>query len=29
LFTPSAQVIDTVWPGVLTGLPPVHRYRIA
>jgi protein-L-isoaspartate(D-aspartate) O-methyltransferase len=28
LFTPSAHVIDTVRPGLLTGLPPVHRYRI-
>ncbi|MEU6141081.1 NUDIX domain-containing protein [Streptomyces sp. NPDC047081] len=29
LFTPSAHVIDVVHPGVLTGLPPVHRYPIA
>lgn len=29
LFTPSAHVIDTVWPGLLTGLPPVHRYPVA
>lgn len=29
LFTPSAHVIDTVWPGLLPGLPPVHRYPIA
>ncbi|MFJ4689592.1 NUDIX domain-containing protein [Streptomyces sp. NPDC088789] len=28
LFTPSAHVIDAVWPGLLTGLPPVHRYPI-
>ncbi|BDH07079.1 DNA mismatch repair protein MutT [Streptomyces seoulensis] len=28
LFTPSAHVIDTVWPGLLTGLPPVHRYPV-
>ncbi|MDT0464796.1 methyltransferase, FxLD system [Streptomyces gibsoniae] len=28
LFTPSAHVIDTVWPGLLTGLPPVHCYPI-
>lgn len=28
LFTPSAHVIDTVWPGLLTCLPPVHRYPI-
>ncbi|MEU0005350.1 NUDIX domain-containing protein [Streptomyces sp. NPDC006314] len=25
LFTPSAHVLDTVWPGLL----PVHRYRLA
>ncbi|MFJ8141835.1 bifunctional class I SAM-dependent methyltransferase/NUDIX hydrolase [Streptomyces sp. NPDC096013] len=29
LFTPSAHVIDTVWPGLLPGLPPVHRYPVA
>ncbi|MFF4546867.1 methyltransferase, FxLD system [Streptomyces sp. NPDC001435] len=29
LFTPSAHVIDTVWPGLLPDLPPVHRYPIA
>lgn len=29
LFTPSAHVIDTVWPGLLTGLPHVHRYPVA
>ncbi|MEV6962124.1 NUDIX domain-containing protein [Streptomyces sp. NPDC051207] len=29
LFTPSAHVIDTVWPGLLTGLPRVHRYPLA
>ncbi|WP_435212005.1 methyltransferase, FxLD system [Streptomyces sp. bgisy034] len=29
LFTPSAHVIDTVWPGLLTSLPPVHRYPVA
>ncbi|UXX95499.1 NUDIX hydrolase [Streptomyces sp. AD2-2] len=28
LFTPSAHVIDTVWPGLLPGLPPVHRYPV-
>ncbi|MFD4553357.1 NUDIX domain-containing protein [Streptomyces sp. NPDC058469] len=28
LFTPSAHVIDTVWPGLLPDLPPVHRYPI-
>ncbi|MDO0929359.1 NUDIX domain-containing protein [Streptomyces sp. TG1A-8] len=29
LFTPSAHVLDTVWPGLLRGLPPVHRYPVA
>ncbi|HET9379547.1 MAG TPA: NUDIX domain-containing protein [Streptomyces sp.] len=29
LFTPSAHVLGTVWPGLLTGLPPVHRYPVA
>ncbi|MEU6816064.1 NUDIX domain-containing protein [Streptomyces sp. NPDC046860] len=28
LFTPSAHVLDTVWPGRLAGLPPVHRYPV-
>jgi protein-L-isoaspartate(D-aspartate) O-methyltransferase len=28
LFTPSAHVIDTVWPGLLGDLPPVHRYPL-
>ncbi|MER7154639.1 bifunctional class I SAM-dependent methyltransferase/NUDIX hydrolase [Streptomyces lydicus] len=26
LFTPSAHVLDAVWPGLLPGLPPVHRH---
>ncbi|QDQ15054.1 NUDIX hydrolase [Streptomyces spectabilis] len=29
LFTPSAHVLDTVWPGLLPGLPPVHRNAVA
>ena len=29
LFTPSAHVIDTVWPGLLPGLPPIERYPLA
>ncbi|MFF8791086.1 NUDIX domain-containing protein [Streptomyces sp. NPDC015125] len=29
LFTPSAQVLDVVWPGRLPGLPPVHRHTLA
>ncbi|MFE1172824.1 NUDIX domain-containing protein [Streptomyces sp. NPDC058773] len=29
LFTPSAHVLDTVWPGLLPGLPPVHRYPLS
>ncbi|MFE0055395.1 methyltransferase, FxLD system [Streptomyces sp. NPDC059003] len=28
LFTPSAHVLDCVWPGLLKGLPPVHRNRV-
>ncbi|MGW7486654.1 NUDIX domain-containing protein [Streptomyces sp. NPDC054786] len=28
LFTPSAHVLDVVWPGLLPGLPPVHRHRL-
>ncbi|MFF8372969.1 NUDIX domain-containing protein [Streptomyces lydicus] len=28
LFTPSAHVLDTVWPGLLPGLPPVHRHPV-
>jgi len=26
LFTPTAHALDTAWPGVLPGLPPVHSY---
>lgn len=26
IFTPSAQALEEVWPGVLTDLPPVHSY---
>ncbi|MCZ1012395.1 NUDIX hydrolase [Streptomyces lydicus] len=29
LFTPSAHVLDVVWPGRLPGLPPVHRHLLA
>jgi protein-L-isoaspartate(D-aspartate) O-methyltransferase len=29
LFTPSAHVLDVVWPGLLPDLPPVHRYPLA
>ncbi|MEU1295766.1 hypothetical protein ABZ439_25430 [Streptomyces sp. NPDC005840] len=29
LFTPSAHIIDTFWPGLLPDLPPVLRYPIA
>jgi protein-L-isoaspartate(D-aspartate) O-methyltransferase len=29
LFTPSAHVLDVMWPGLLPGLPPVHRYPVA
>ncbi|MCX4825779.1 methyltransferase, FxLD system [Streptomyces sp. NBC_01142] len=26
IFAPSAQALDTVWPGVLPGLPPTRSY---
>ncbi|WEH31968.1 NUDIX domain-containing protein [Streptomyces sp. AM 4-1-1] len=26
VFTPAAQALNAVWPGVIPGLPPVHRY---
>ena len=26
LFTPSAHVLETIWPGLLPDLPPVHRH---
>lgn len=26
IFAPSAHALDVVWPGILPGLPPVHRY---
>ncbi|TJZ57039.1 NUDIX domain-containing protein [Streptomyces piniterrae] len=29
IFVPSAHVLDTVWPGLLPDLPPVHRHPIA
>ncbi|GAA0353365.1 hypothetical protein [Streptomyces blastmyceticus] len=29
LFTPSAHVLESVWPGLLPGLPPVHRHPVA
>ncbi|MEU0693059.1 methyltransferase, FxLD system [Streptomyces niveus] len=29
IFMPSAQALNSVWPGVLLGLPPVHSYRCA
>ncbi|WP_405835719.1 NUDIX domain-containing protein [Streptomyces platensis] len=29
LFTPSAHVLNVVWPGLLPDLPPVHRYPLA
>ncbi|WP_448319991.1 methyltransferase, FxLD system [Streptomyces sp. CO7] len=29
VFTPSAHALSAVWPGVLTGLPPVHAYPCA
>ncbi|MFD9516172.1 methyltransferase [Streptomyces sp. NPDC059979] len=29
VFTPAAQALDAIWPGVVTGLPPVHAYPLA
>ncbi|MER5479626.1 methyltransferase, FxLD system [Streptomyces sp. NPDC002734] len=29
VFTPSAHALAAVWPGVLSGLPPVHAYPCA
>ncbi|WP_369200254.1 NUDIX domain-containing protein [Streptomyces sp. PU-14G] len=26
IFAPSAQALEATWPGVLSGLPPVHSY---
>ncbi|MET7642471.1 methyltransferase, FxLD system [Streptomyces sp. NPDC005426] len=26
IFMPAAQALNAVWPGVLTGLPPIHSY---
>ncbi|MGW1127995.1 methyltransferase, FxLD system [Streptomyces sp. NPDC002526] len=29
VFTPAAQALDAVWPGVVPGLPPVASYPLA
>ncbi|WP_458248875.1 methyltransferase, FxLD system [Streptomyces sp. MAI_2237] len=29
IFSPTAQALNFVWPGVLPGLPPVHAYPVA
>ncbi|MER8084238.1 methyltransferase, FxLD system [Streptomyces sp. NPDC087532] len=29
VFTPAAQTLDAIWPGVIPGLPPVHAYPLA
>ncbi|MER6447221.1 methyltransferase, FxLD system [Streptomyces venezuelae] len=29
VFTPAAQALDAMWPGVVPGLPPVHAYPLA
>ncbi|MGW0947852.1 methyltransferase, FxLD system [Streptomyces sp. NPDC002623] len=29
IFSPSAQALNLVWPGVLPGLPSVHAYLVA
>ncbi|MFJ3505285.1 methyltransferase, FxLD system [Streptomyces sp. NPDC090135] len=28
VFAPSAQALESVWPGTVPGLPPVHRYPL-
>ncbi|MGW7439859.1 methyltransferase, FxLD system [Streptomyces sp. NPDC054849] len=28
VFTPAAQSLDAIWPGVIPGLPPVHAYPL-
>ncbi|MFI6416746.1 methyltransferase, FxLD system [Streptomyces sp. NPDC050842] len=28
VFTPAAQALDAVWPGIIPGLPPVHAYPL-
>ncbi|MFF4583362.1 methyltransferase, FxLD system [Streptomyces sp. NPDC001373] len=29
IFTPAAQALDAIWPGVVPGLPPHHAYPLA
>ncbi|MFF4948397.1 methyltransferase, FxLD system [Streptomyces chattanoogensis] len=29
VFTPAAQALDVIWPGVIPGLAPVHVYPLA
>ncbi|MEV7890238.1 methyltransferase, FxLD system [Streptomyces sp. NPDC002817] len=29
IFSPTAQALNLVWPGVLPGPPPVHTYPVA
>ncbi|KUN02170.1 methyltransferase [Streptomyces yokosukanensis] len=29
VFTPAAQALDAIWPGVIPGLAPVHAYPLA
>ncbi|MFF1602436.1 methyltransferase, FxLD system [Streptomyces mirabilis] len=29
VFTPAAQALDAIWPGVIPDLPPVHAYPLA
>ncbi|WP_326593357.1 methyltransferase [Streptomyces sp. NBC_01294] len=29
VFTPAAQALDAIWPGVVPGLPPVHAHPLA
>ncbi|MFI2209649.1 methyltransferase, FxLD system [Streptomyces sp. NPDC020141] len=29
VFTPAAQALNAVWPGIIPGLPPVNSYPLA
>ncbi|MFJ7589538.1 methyltransferase, FxLD system [Streptomyces sp. NPDC097617] len=29
LFTPAAQALAAIWPGIIPGLPPIHTYPLA
>lgn len=29
VFAPAAQALEAIWPGIISGLPPVHSYPLA